>query len=394
MLSAGDRVDVTAVSKGKGFAGGMKRHNFKGQGASHGNHKHHRAPGRSAPVPRRPGSSRAPGWPARWVAAGDHPEPRGRPGRRRAGAVAGEGRGTGARGGCRPERRGQGAIKGGKVIDERRPTPTSTSSRTTDAAGSASATVAAHGDPAPVAAPCSTRSTSSPSSASSPTARAAPGRHGPAGRRPGRHPEHQDPRRGAGRWQEAVQAEGHRPGPPGLDPLAALGRRRGCPRAQAPLLPPEDPAEDDPAGPALGAVGPGRRGPGDGRRRTGPGGPSTKAAGAARALGLDGSVLVVLGDEDGYAYRSFRNLPDVQVILSGELNAYDVLCNDWIVFTDDTLPGGRRARTSRRPSRGRAPTPTPRPPSRTPRPLRDRRGRHAGMPRAEARAPRREGSGT
>jgi large subunit ribosomal protein L3 len=44
-LSAGDRVDVTAVSKGKGFSGGMKRHNFKGQGASHGNHKHHRAPG-------------------------------------------------------------------------------------------------------------------------------------------------------------------------------------------------------------------------------------------------------------------------------------------------------------------------------------------------------------
>jgi large subunit ribosomal protein L3 len=45
LLGAGDKVDVTAVSKGKGFAGGMKRHNFKGQGASHGNHKHHRAPG-------------------------------------------------------------------------------------------------------------------------------------------------------------------------------------------------------------------------------------------------------------------------------------------------------------------------------------------------------------
>ena len=45
MLAVGDKVDVTAVSKGKGFAGGMKRHNFKGQGASHGNHKHHRAPG-------------------------------------------------------------------------------------------------------------------------------------------------------------------------------------------------------------------------------------------------------------------------------------------------------------------------------------------------------------
>lgn len=45
VLEAGELVDATAVSKGKGFAGGMKRHNFKGQGASHGNHKHHRAPG-------------------------------------------------------------------------------------------------------------------------------------------------------------------------------------------------------------------------------------------------------------------------------------------------------------------------------------------------------------
>jgi large subunit ribosomal protein L3 len=44
-LAEGELVDVTAVSRGKGFAGGMKRHNFKGQGASHGNHKHHRAPG-------------------------------------------------------------------------------------------------------------------------------------------------------------------------------------------------------------------------------------------------------------------------------------------------------------------------------------------------------------
>jgi large subunit ribosomal protein L3 len=43
--TAGDRVDAIAVSKGKGFAGGMKRHNFKGQGASHGNHKSHRVPG-------------------------------------------------------------------------------------------------------------------------------------------------------------------------------------------------------------------------------------------------------------------------------------------------------------------------------------------------------------
>ena len=44
-VAAGEKVDVTAVSRGKGFAGGMKRHNFRGQGAAHGNHKHHRAPG-------------------------------------------------------------------------------------------------------------------------------------------------------------------------------------------------------------------------------------------------------------------------------------------------------------------------------------------------------------
>ncbi len=45
VMQAGELVDAIAVSKGKGFAGAMKRHNFKGQGASHGNHKKHRSPG-------------------------------------------------------------------------------------------------------------------------------------------------------------------------------------------------------------------------------------------------------------------------------------------------------------------------------------------------------------
>ncbi len=45
LWSAGERVDAIAVSKGKGFAGGMKRHNFRGQAASHGNHLSHRVPG-------------------------------------------------------------------------------------------------------------------------------------------------------------------------------------------------------------------------------------------------------------------------------------------------------------------------------------------------------------
>ncbi|HEX2154157.1 MAG TPA: 50S ribosomal protein L3 [Acidimicrobiia bacterium] len=45
VFEAGRRADVTGTSKGKGFAGVMKRHNFSGQGGSHGNHKKHRAPG-------------------------------------------------------------------------------------------------------------------------------------------------------------------------------------------------------------------------------------------------------------------------------------------------------------------------------------------------------------
>jgi len=63
---------------------------------------------------------------------------------------------------------------------------------------------------------------------------------------------------------------------------------------------------------------------------------------AVATLELDGRILVVLDREaDEAAYKSFRNLPLVQMILTGELNAYDVLCNDWIVFTRATLPGAR-----------------------------------------------------
>ncbi|KAB1640938.1 50S ribosomal protein L3 [Gulosibacter chungangensis] len=45
IFEAGQKVDVVGTSKGKGFAGTMKRHNFKGVGASHGQHKNHRKPG-------------------------------------------------------------------------------------------------------------------------------------------------------------------------------------------------------------------------------------------------------------------------------------------------------------------------------------------------------------
>jgi large subunit ribosomal protein L4 len=75
--------------------------------------------------------------------------------------------------------------------------------------------------------------------------------------------------------------------------------------------------------------------------------PSTKAAKAAlAALDLDGKVLVVVGRDDANAALSFRNLPDVQLLDVAELNAYDVLVNDWVVFTRDTLPGGGEAPTA------------------------------------------------
>jgi large subunit ribosomal protein L4 len=69
--------------------------------------------------------------------------------------------------------------------------------------------------------------------------------------------------------------------------------------------------------------------------------PKTREAVAAlEALGLSGKVLVVLDRDDYFAFKSFRNLPHVHPILDTELNAYDILCCDWVVFTRATLPGG------------------------------------------------------
>jgi large subunit ribosomal protein L4 len=67
--------------------------------------------------------------------------------------------------------------------------------------------------------------------------------------------------------------------------------------------------------------------------------PSTKAATAVlKALGVTGRALVVIGHDDVIAAKSFRNLPDVHVVDSAELNAYDILCSDFVVFTTATLP--------------------------------------------------------
>jgi large subunit ribosomal protein L4 len=68
--------------------------------------------------------------------------------------------------------------------------------------------------------------------------------------------------------------------------------------------------------------------------------PKTKDAVAVLdALELEGKVLLVLGEDDEVVWRSFRNLGDVHCLFARELNAYDVLVSDYVVFSRETLPG-------------------------------------------------------
>ena len=67
--------------------------------------------------------------------------------------------------------------------------------------------------------------------------------------------------------------------------------------------------------------------------------PSTKAAKAILdANGATGRVLAVLRAEDTAVWKSLRNLDSVHICDAAELNAYDVLVSDWLIFTPDTLP--------------------------------------------------------
>jgi large subunit ribosomal protein L4 len=69
--------------------------------------------------------------------------------------------------------------------------------------------------------------------------------------------------------------------------------------------------------------------------------PKTKDAVAVlEALDVTGKVLLVLGESDEVVWRSFRNLGHVHCLFARELNAYDVLVADYIVFTRGSLPGG------------------------------------------------------
>ncbi|MGI8661772.1 MAG: 50S ribosomal protein L4 [Acidimicrobiales bacterium] len=75
--------------------------------------------------------------------------------------------------------------------------------------------------------------------------------------------------------------------------------------------------------------------------------PSTKAAVALlEALELTGQrVLVVLDEDQDAVWKSMRNLDRIHCILARELNAYDVLVSDVVVFTEATLPTGKPTTT-------------------------------------------------
>ncbi len=72
--------------------------------------------------------------------------------------------------------------------------------------------------------------------------------------------------------------------------------------------------------------------------------PSTKGAIAAlKALGVEGRALIVLTRDDVVARKSFRNIPSVHVLEAAELNTYDILVSDYVVFTKNTVPKAEAA---------------------------------------------------
>ena len=113
VLSQGELVDVTSVSKGKGTAGVMKRHGFSGLGASHGAHRVHRAPGAIGACATPSRVFRGTRMAGRIGRPEDHhPQPHRRPGRRRSRPAAGQGLRARAQGRHRPRpRRRQGEVK-------------------------------------------------------------------------------------------------------------------------------------------------------------------------------------------------------------------------------------------------------------------------------------------
>ena len=185
----------------------------------------------------------------------------------------------------------------------------------------------------------------------------APGRHRAARGQAGRYAQHQDPRRGPRRRCEAVAPEGHRPRPPGFDPRRRSGaaavwrtapsrattrsahRRRWCASRCARRSPT------------------GRRGQGRRRRRLGAStrrrrrtrSSCSRRSGCAPRASARRASWSCLFRTDENAWKSLRNLGErVQIVLPEELNTYDVLLNDWLVFSKRVARRPRSPASARR----------------------------------------------
>jgi large subunit ribosomal protein L4 len=91
------------------------------------------------------------------------------------------------------------------------------------------------------------------------------------------------------------------------------------------------------------------------------------AIAALAALGVAGKVVVVVAPDDEVTIKSFRNLAEVHLLVTTELNAYDVLCSDYIVFTTDVLPGTSGELVAAKPAPAKsAAKPAPAKPASTP----------------------------
>ena len=243
VFAAGDRVDVSGVSKGSGFSGVMKRHNFSGQGASHGNHKKHRSPG----------SIGACATPARVFKGMKMAGQMGNAKVTTLNLVVVEGdaeRGLLLIRGSIPGPTGglvfvRSAVKAGVRSEQSR-----------DEEGRRRGRVERRAPRRRVRHRAQRRSD-------------APGRHRAARRAARRHAQHEDPRRSPRRRREAVAPEGHRPRPARFDPRAAVARRWRRSRPPPPRLLAADAQEDDPPRGSQRAVRSGGRGQGHRRRRLG-----------------------------------------------------------------------------------------------------------------------------
>ena len=201
VFAAGERVDVTGISKGSGFTGVMKRHNFSGQGASHGNHKKHRSPGAigACATPARvfKGMKMAGQFGNTRVTTLNLARRRRRRRARACCLIRGSIPGAARRPRVRAQR-GEGGGEGMSKLTMKK------------ADGGTGASVDLPDDDLRHRAQ---------------RRGDAPGRHRAARRQARRHAQHEDARRGSRRRRQAVAPEGHRPGPSGLDPLAAVARR-------------------------------------------------------------------------------------------------------------------------------------------------------------------------